>query len=368
MARANIYTWLPLDDWAKRMGYNRYHFNGIVLPDCNAGVSCGNIWYQYPEQSGAVSREELAAAIRYAEDTLSRYVNYNLFPDWHSEILYPSNYYHLSYQTTRRVGGYPKTVQTSKRKFIAGGQRAKTLIGTDTLTFFDRDNDGFNESARIALPTDVDISEVRLYYPDKEAADEWEIRPFTTTSTHIIIPVWLLVKPELIEENCIEPLDGAGDIYLTDVDVYRVYNDTSQTQVRLIYPPSCNECEETYTTSCLTAVDHRLGHVTYNPYNLTEPHKLEVFYCSGHQRGRTLDPFWEAIIAILACAYLDKKPCNCCDGNECQYVSQWMDQLDKVEKGKPSFQTTIRILENEFGIANRGAWHALRQSYRSRIV
>lgn len=368
MARANTYTWLPLDQWADLMGYNRYHFNGIVLPNCNRGVSCGNIWYQYPEQSGALSREEVAVAIRQAEDVLSRYVNYNLTPDWFSEILYPSNYYHLMYQTVRRVGGYPKTVQTSKRKFIAGGQQAKTLIENVALEFFDRDNDGFNESARIPIPADVVLSEVRLYYPDTNGADEWEIRPFTATTTHLIVPVWSLVQQPLIEENCIEPLDGETDIYLDTIDVYRVYNDTT-TQVRLIYAPTCNECEETYTTSCLNASDHRLGHVTYNPTGLPEPQKLELFYYSGHPRlNNQLDPFWARLIAILACAYLDKKPCNCCDGNECQYVSQWMDQLDRVEEGKPSFQTSKRILENEFGIASRGAWFAMRQSYRSRIV
>lgn len=359
------------------MGYNRYHFNGIVLPNCNAGVSCGNIWYQYMEQSGAVTREELASAIKRAEETLAAYVNYNLMPDWSTEIKQPERYYQPAYRTTYAADGRPKSVQLNKRWFLAGGIMAKELIESDvTIERYDRDNDGFLESCRIPLPADVDTGELRLYYPGTDGNPQWEIRPITITSSHIVFPVWLIVRQPLIEENCIDPLDGSDDtIFLATVDIYRVYNDPN-TQVRLIYAPEpgCGtDCVETYLDACMYGKDHRLAFVTYNSATHYEPDKLELNYYSGY-KGHDTRPFaqlgreWEHLVAILAASLLDKKPCNCCDGNECQYVSQWMTELDRVEDGKASYQTSKRILENEFGLANKGTWYTMINCTRKRVV
>lgn len=376
MARANTVTWLSLDRWAELMGYNRYHFNGVILPNCNAGVSCGNIWYQYMEQSGAVTREELASAIKRAEETLSGYVNYNLMPDWSTDLTQPERYYHPAYRTVYAVDGRPKSVQLNKRWFIAGGTRASELVEADVvIERFDRDNDGFLESCRIPLPIGVDTGELHLYYPEKDGSPQWEIRPITITSTHIVFPVWLIVRAELIEENCVEPLDGSdGTVFLDTVDVYRVYNDPT-TQVKLIYDPQVgcsSDCAETYLESCMYGKNHRLAFVAYNSAGVEEPDKLELFYYSGYKGGgrpyAQLCREWEHLVAILAASLLDKKPCNCCDGNECQYVSQWMTELDRVEDGKASYQTSKRILENEFGIANKGTWYTMRNCIRKRVV
>lgn len=85
MARASTLTWLSLDRWAEIVGLNPLHFNGIttlLTPDsaCNSGE---DVWKQYPYQdAGKISREDLAEAIRDAENQIANYVGYNLLPDW----------------------------------------------------------------------------------------------------------------------------------------------------------------------------------------------------------------------------------------------------------------------------------------------
>ena len=289
MARASINTLLPLDSWAELLGYDRYHFNNIFVSDCKVGDNCGAFWHQTTEQSDYVSRESLAYAIMNAEIMISDYVGYNLLPSWDQEELSPEPYYNPRYKSNFTTQLTPKSLQVGKRHLIAAGIMAKEVIEEDVLiTRVDKDGDGFAETVQVFIDLSlVNLQEVRVYYPLEEGSDEWEIRPLKVYTDRIEFPVWLIVKRQLIEEICPEPLDGKDtNIYLEEVDVYRVFNDTD-VQARLIYHPSSipcpvEPCENVVSLGdCVYINDKKLGYVVYNPQFLNEPDKVDLQYYSG---------------------------------------------------------------------------------------
>src|SRR5688572_25345186 len=109
--RASTPTWLSLYDWAKIMRYSMSNFAGLNNFPCQVGRNCGNVWFQYDEQSDNLSREALAIAIRDAEDMLSNYVGYNLLPDWNDEVLSPPQFYKPEYISAFTTRGKPKSIQ-----------------------------------------------------------------------------------------------------------------------------------------------------------------------------------------------------------------------------------------------------------------
>ena len=374
MARAETYTWLPLDHWARLLGYNLYHFNGITIDDCQLGTSCGNIWYQFPEQHDTVSREELALAIRRAEIMISGYVGFNLLPDWDEEELEPPHHYNTMVRSRVTSTGMPKSLQLSKRHLISAGQKLKQLYEEGVqITLIDRDGDGFKETAQMFVDlSEVNLQHVHLYYPNEDGSDEWEIRPIRVYEDRIEFPVYLIVIRNLIEQICPEPLDGKDeDIYLEEADIYLVYNDTDVQAIlkynQGVYPcPSPPNCTEVVTGNCVTINNKKLGYVVYNPRLLYEPDMVELKYFSGWQ-GKThrplvdIDEFWRGPIAYLAIGLLDKEPRNCCGGNESFLVSQWKEDTALSNKQR-SYFTTPRQVENIFGLTTKGAWFALKQS------
>lgn len=392
MARANTYTWLPLDEWARLMGYNLWHFNNInVGYDATGtdGYACSGFWVQYPYQDEKTTRDELAEAIRQAEEVLANHVSYNLVPDWEErEILNPPRYYNPSYQSNVTIRGAPKSVQLSRRHVLAGGVRAKSAIQTNALiSRVDLDGDQFDETATLTVTTDVNVNEIRLYYPNEDASDSWEIRPIQVTAQGdgtvvISFPIWLIVKRQHIEGIESPALDGLNDdsIFLTSVDVYRVYNDTSQ-QVKVIYAPDWEDCidpatacDEIYYGDCLYVRDEELGYVVYNPQLREEPDKLEIAYYSGwrnHRESRPytdMDPYWKMTVAVLAASLLDKEVRNCCGANNNQLVSRWRVELDKNTVGGEYYQITKELINNGFGLATRGAWYAYRRAEARRVT
>ncbi len=66
MGRSEVLTKLPLDRWAKIMGIDPLHFNG-VLDDTHTTQSCEQPWMQFAWQSNdRIGREDIAVAIAQA--------------------------------------------------------------------------------------------------------------------------------------------------------------------------------------------------------------------------------------------------------------------------------------------------------------
>jgi hypothetical protein len=169
---------------------------------------------------------------------------------------------------------------------------------------------------------------------------------------------------------------GNEEIYLKEVDIYRVYNDTD-VQATLIYEPSpsCNPtCQETTIGNCVYVRDNELGEVVYNPRLLTEPDIVELYYYSGYTGSgirpyTNLDTYWRYPVAYLAASLLDREPRNCCGGNESFLVSQWKEDVSKSdEKKKVSYFATQRQIENQFGISTKGAWYAYLRATAKKLV
>lgn len=381
--RSTPYTWLPLAEWARIMGYSLWEFHGITSFDCQIARECGGIWFQFPEQSDVVSREELAIAIKQAEDIISEYVNYNLLPDWDVEVLRTPKFHVPEYTSNITSQFRPKSVRLSRRHIRAGGIRTKTIIDEELpIAFIDKDGDGFNETAQLTLDlSSYDDNEIRIYYPGQDGEDAWEIRPIKIRGNVIEFPVWLIVRPEFTDTNCVEALLPTDDIYLASVDIYRVYNDTS-TQARLIYEPNTFECAEedcdqSYSEGCLYVRDERRGYVVYNPTLAQEPDKVELHYYSGwvdNHRDRPLvelDPYWKTTIAYLAAGLLDRDPRGCCGSNDSYLLSTWRDDMalrtDAKGQRSKTFAVTQFLIENPFGVTTRGAWAAYTRAAARRV-
>lgn len=252
MARASIYTLLSLDRYARIMGINPAHFNGVQnidLADGSTKMPLDNaqndVWVQHSWQNAdQVSREELASEIRKAEEDVSAFLGYLPAPDWIENEQYEFSYYHrrdaqiLSYDTRFHARG----VILRNHYFIESGIRGVSLIGNVRIDYQDIDMDGFDEIAVVTLAvadTTIPLSEIKVYVENKDAERTYELRdPLSATLVGgvytAIFRTWQMINPDLYD-NLPDDGGGATHIDITDasnllgsVDVYHEYNDNTQ--------------------------------------------------------------------------------------------------------------------------------------------
>lgn len=394
MARAiSAPTWLPLDRWARILGINPYHFNGLTHTTCNHSSSCTGIWYQHITQSNKISKEEVAIAISDAERMLSDFVGYNLLPDWDTFDGNPPRYYDPNYHSNVTAQYRPKSVRLPRGYVHAGGVRVCDVVEKGyTFTTVDLDGDGFEETVRVVV-NDADVTDadtIRIYYPDKGPDDigsvskGWEVRPLTfkTLSSPFTIefPRYLLVKASITEGLCQPDSYEYSDTsaYETTVDIYKCYNDSTTDPVNLIYLPDAGcqaDCDEISYTDCLNVVDYINGYATYNRQGRREPDRLNINYYSGwvdkslDRPFSELDLFWEVAITALSVSLLDKKV-HCCGGNDCDIASRWaraMNIIDQSSNYPRQYLVTQIMLNNPFGIITEGSWFAYQRAFTRKL-
>lgn len=371
MATASTPTLLPLDRFAEIVGIHPLHFNQIQPPDELALATCGTPILQYSWQSAdAMSREEIALAIADAEWELERWLNYAPSPRWYDEhVLLPM----------RNETVMSARIQPSRRHFISGGIRAKTLIqAARPITYTDPDNDGFDEVATITatLPAGVtDPDEIAVFYPVTlvDAADDaWQVRPIkvtiTGTTATITCKRWQLVLPTLLSP--IAPAAVAANTasnFLATVDVYRVHNDPShqvefhirsQQGCGTCTGEGCNACGYEVAEGCISAIDYKMAHLdlTHATWNATTsqfdtgccldgtPERTRLYYRAGLKGPAgsmikmSLD--LELAVARLAMTKLDRAICGC-QGLQ-QSIDYWTADLGaRVSTAAKSMSTTI---------------------------
>jgi len=402
------YTLLSLARFARMIGITPLHFAGASAPSTHpqvfpSGSSCGDIWPHYDwQKSDQVSHESLAYSIKDAEETLAKEVGYWPAPMWiaRERQMYPRDFYREGIYQVRDVRGFPKGLNTRYGKILSGGQRAVTLIGTatvagGTLVYQDNDGDGLYETARITMPTTVDLCEIKIYFTGMSGAQEWEIRP-PRSATLIggiytgTFESWLFIDPdelahyptddgfEAIDMSTITPL-------VTSVDVYRVYNDTSLASAVFQWEGNstcgycggvgCSACSDIEQDGCIQVRDPEAGIVVPTPatYDVTwsassfdvcrAPDKVELYYLTGDQsneylRGISCDPLsdmWAWCIIWLAIARLERPPCSC---NRLKNLFDYLrvDLSNSTSAG--SYFQGIDLTNNPFG-THRGemmAW------------
>lgn len=369
MARANTRTWLSLDRWAEILGFNPLNFNQLDYNVLKPATTCGHMFFQYSWQNAdRLGREDIAFAIRDAERMIANRVGYNLIPDWTTQerkrTVRPGfpGLYNTTGLNTR---GQQKSITANKGHLISGGVQVKTGIETVAIVYSDEDGDGYDETATVTVATSVtDSDELRIYYPSKEGSDKWEIRPIeidldtVVAQAVITFKAWQVVIDAPQQDTAPEALDPTDATnYLTEVDVYRVYNDP-QTQVQFLWESdsglcscntaNCTACQFGTQLGCLHIRDPRLGMFAYAPatWNAAtstftnqdwavcrEPDQVRLYYYSGNEdlelaRPRNdMEPFWEYAVAYLAAALLDRPVCGC--SNVESLIERW--QRDRTE-------------------------------------
>jgi len=394
------------------MGINPVHFNGVYWPNHPPTV-CQQPWMQFAWQAvDRVSREEVAMAIKEAEDGIERVLGYRLLPswetdEWHQTVRpYRPELFNLSATDLR---GFGSTVKTKWGYVVSGGVRAKALIEEAVaITFTDEDGDGYEETATAAVAVVAGQSpcEVRAYFPVAgvvhfSADDMWEIKPLQVTVAGLTATLTFrreqVVLPDLqldlvppADDSHLRGVDGSDDAnFLAAVDVYRIYNDP-QTQVTLLWEPfgdacgcgsgGCQACAYSAQTGCLVAREPRLGIVAYkaadwdadslsfSPQGLLNSRLADLvrlYYYAGLRDKELSCPttqmhsMWEKAVAYYAASLLDRPICEC--NNVRAWVEYWQKDVASAPPNERLEQIPEELLSNPLG-TKRGALFAWRRA------
>lgn len=388
-------TLLSLEAFRSLIGVNPAFYWGAsgesYFPEVN---DSGDIFYQFYWQSeNNVSREEIANAIKEAEDDITRVLGYSPAPVWTEEVAnYPRQ--HGAYE----FGG--KSVQLSQGKFIQGGQRASTLITAGaTVTRTDTDSDGYKETVTITTPTTLtDQCEIKCYFAGESGNPDWEVRTprsVTISGGNVTFKFWSwqLLGPELQQRLTVlgqsAPLDIEADAsYVTTVDVYREYNDFTATSAQFLWKyggglpgfccttcggSGCVACELVAQDGCIHVADADGVFVVPVPgsysadsagwqYSTTltvcrNPDLVKLWYYAGDQSqeflaGRTCEPlshFWAETIAWLAVARVNRPFCTA-NNSMTLVTSLQRDMSFTGSRQEGSFVVSQADLDNPFGV------------------
>lgn len=417
MARASTKTKLSLDRWAQLMGIHPLHFNGVTVADLAPAIQCPSPWLQHAWQGAMVQdgdrtgREEVAVAIRQAEDDIERLLRYRLLPDWEvdewSPTVRPRKHETVNLYGTD-IKGYHGVVRADWGYFIQGGVCVKTAVLEDAvIAWSDVDGDGYTETGTVTAPTSVtDECEIALYYPSKDAADEWEIRPTNVSISGGVVTVTfarhLTVLEALHEAMVPSDVNGLQDAnFLGTVDIYRRYNDP-QTQATLMWEPlpgacdcgstTCPACTFSTQTGCLTLRGaERDSMLAWRPASWDaaneqftaseflvgrQPDVVRLYYqaglrpkgvtCPMNQMGRA----WEQAVAAYAAALLSRTVCDCERAHA--NVERWQRDLALTSGGTQleSFSMSAGDLDNPLGTRAGAifAWKRIKDQARSMVV
>ena len=398
MSRAIPFTLLSLSEYARFLQLNPLHFAGGVsaLVPANA---CSDVWKQWSwqDESGKISREQVAQLIQDAERTLTEYLGYWPAPVWIEDERKP---YTRPFDPTITGSGFNirgrhKGLQLNYGKVLYGGRRETELLDDDPVAYVlrDFDGDGFTETAvfTLTVASTLDVCEVKMYFKEYVLADAvncrtdpsstgadfaWEIRPIRATlsgtTLTIYVPSWELFSPQLQEGFATADIDAdAVASYVDEALVYREYNDPT-IPVQFLWgsdiycDDTAGDCAWITQNGCMRLDSPRLGLATLSPatYNATtelydaavwsqgyEPDGVRLWYRAGATEATSsclvLNRFWADTIAMLATARLNFPICSCSD--MAQIVSQkWTTDLAEMTENS-TFQTSSAVLQCPFG-------------------
>ncbi len=402
MARASISTLLSLDRFARLLGIAPPNFNSATCNPFFMGDSgCQDVFWQYGWQDhDRTSREEIAEAIRSAEEDMTECLGFPMAPIWIAEEVksYPRHYRPEVYRGIYNIRDQHVGLKVKQGLVNGGGVRGLTLINNNVVPVYtDADADGFFETATITAATTVtEVNELKVYFHGHAGDMEWEIRmPRTKTLSGGVFTAtfytWQLVNPTLWESFPqsgvdIVPIDLAGNPptnVVTRVNVYREFNDYTQTTAEFWWESQpitnvisgitgCVECGHVIQAGCLLVQDPDVGIVAPTPatYDAVEdewtadcltidrePDLVKVWYQAGdidqkYLQGRTYDPlsdYWARMIAMVATARLDKELCGCGCGDTASKFTLWRTDMTSSEGGKGR-SVDWNLLDNPLGI------------------
>lgn len=411
MAKATIPTLVSLDDWARILGVNPVHFAGAKgNPAWPHDQTCDQVWPQYDWQAeDVISREEIAYQIGEAEQSIANVLGYDIAPRWYSS---DEQQWPVSHRVSRRAGHVSIRrklieLQTRRGYIINPGRRAVSEIElAATVVFTDEDSDGWKETATITVAEigDESADEVQVFFAGEVADAAFQIRPIrsvTISGGNIVIVAhsWLFIDPDLWEAfpgsfgeiNIADP--AAAGCVLT-VDVYRVYNDSSQVSAELIWPPDpgCTgaDCVEVTQAGCMLVRESRRGSVsarvaTYSDgswqydsqlSSYFDPDRVRFWYYAGHRSENWLSgrkapsinlQFLKAVV-FLAAARIDKPVCSC--SMVAHTVSNLQQDLSQFTRERRQFiPPQSHVHDNPFGtrVGEVRAWQIVERQTPDKI-
>lgn len=310
-------------------------------------------------------REQIAEALNDAWQLFTTYLGYYPSPVWTSE-------------TIRLGGGRPYQLQRLAAKvgyLVEFGQRATSLIqASAAVTYSDTDNDGVDDTATITVASTVDVDEVQIFFRTADgapgAADErYQIEPVSVTASGGNISIRghraLFVKPSTIWNIPYTPTDpnfrtrnyadtASATGFLTSVDVYRVYNDTTVTG-QLISDPIWTQGTD-LDGNILTSADVRITDAERGRFevrtdcsavlNCVGPlEAVRVYYRAGYPlvNGQMDNQLLRGIIR-LANANMYRKLCTFCP----ETADIW--EQDRTPAGAAENPVATRHANNPFGL------------------
>lgn len=382
MAYASTVTMIPLARLAKHLGVDPFHFAGIYGTYAPKYLGCDDNFFQYDWQSaGALSREALAFALRQAEDTVIEHLRWSPIPLWHEEEVVLTQYYKTEVWSNGNSRFQPKSLTTKWGMVIEPGRRASTFIDSPAIVWVDNDGDTYTEIAQVTFATTVtNEEELHVYYPSKNGADNWEIRPLNSITvaggvatiefSRALVPLEDLVEKIPTDDAPHVGIDGDLDAnFLTEVDIYRVYTDVSQ-QINFYYDPSFScttvPCNVPTETGCAYVRDSRRGILAYQrstwdaateswdsaSWQYGPPAKAVVYYRAGKQDSRQtyptiqMDEGLERMIVFYALSLLDTELCGCDNTKKIwQYQTRDFARITDAER----FVMSWNALDNPLG-------------------
>lgn len=345
-----------LNSWQRMNREDIWHFNQAA----GAGAPLGECAVYIQDD-----REQIAEALNEAFQLFTSYLGYYPRPVWTEE-------------TIRLGAGQPWQLQRLKVKhgyLIEFGQRATSLIQAGAaITYSDPDGDGINELATITVATTVDVDEIQVFFRTADGAtsagnEQYQIEPLQISASGGTVTITghraLFVSPALIWNIPFTPTDpnfrtrnyadtasAAG--FVTSVDIYRVYNDTTTTG-QLISDPIWTDGSD-LSGNVLTSADVRITDAIRGRFEVrtdcaavltcTGPiEAVRVYYRSGYElvNGQMDNQLLRGIIR-LANANMYRRLCTFCP----ETAEIW--EQDRTPAGAAENPVATRYANNPFGL------------------
>lgn len=372
--RVNPETFLSLDRFAHIVSYSPILFHQVIIMhnDLQRDSSCSDPVLEYtwqPRGGGRPGRTEIAQAIQQAEDMIYRVLKTTVLPRWFEDEVDVFNTSGLSYG---RIG-----LRTNNFRLIEFGTPVSAYVTTSPIVWTDGDGDEYKERGTITFTappgfTRDNISELRVYHPGSGGEATWEIRPIRveydglTGLVDIHFGRHLCVLSTLRERLDAEGVDGMSDAnFLTDLDVYRVYNNPNFSG-EVIWPCGgcgvCTACTTQSSSVCASIIDPKNGLVHIQPATwgddgwvpatcawVGRPARVKLRYRAGYtydrfylRRMTDMAPELERAVAFLALSLLDRDWLVCEQIRNLQ--AHW--RFDMAKRESTAAQSTSFLMDN----------------------
>ncbi len=364
MAVSEIPTYKLLNHWQRLMQENIFRFNqvqGTGVPRDEEHVA-----YLQPH------RDEVALALNNAVSKVVDVLGYYPRPVWITDEIIP-----LRWSEPYQL----QTLNTRYKHLIEFGSRGTTLISAGAAVVYSASVvGGALDTATITIPTALtNPAEIQIFFQVADgapaAADElWEIEPTTVSisggNAVIVAHRALFVKPSTIWS--VPYTYDAGNLdtphyadialaadFVTNVDVYRVYNDTTNA-VQLQSDGIWTNCDCSTTTTTSSAAGARITNPRLGTFEVRPTacgcngfvESVKVNYRAGLALVRgAVDPTLAEALIRFANTHFGQQPIGLAD----RVNEKWM--YDRSAEDRDLL--TPDVIHNPFGI-QRGSIFAWR--------